>query len=179
MVTDELVKQNLGLVYKQLNRFGLRNDQEAISLAYEALFIALSTFDPSKNNRLSTYATVCIYNKLGSYIRSLNTSMNLNTISYDTPVGTEGRTLLDTLESNDTADGNLLANSGVEDIMYKVSRCLMEFKNPVHKNILQLWIDSGFERTHTSIAESIGCTQTYVSQVIKKFKYSLRRKLND
>lgn len=173
---EELIKMNYGLMRKQLKRFHLVSDPDAISIAYEALYKAIMTFEPLKNNMFSTYASVCIYNALGSYIRILKNQ--IKTISYETPI--EGDlALIDILESNDTADGRVLVDSGISDIDKAVSEALKELSNPLHRAIVDTWVESGFTLTHVKIAEKEGCTQSYVSQIIKRFKHSLKNKLEE
>ena len=83
MDMNSLIKDNLGLVYKQIARLKLFDDPEAESIGYEALWTAAKTFDESKGYKFSTYAMCCIYNALGSYIRTLNKKSRIETISYD------------------------------------------------------------------------------------------------
>lgn len=176
-VVEELIKLNEGLIWKQLKRFGLIGDPEAISLGYEALYTSIMTFDVNRSSKFSTYATVCIYNSLGSYVRSLNTAMNKNTISYDAPVDDEGTTYLDSFESTLTADGRLLEKAGVEEIMQCVESCIAEVNNKTQRSILEYWRKSMFKATHKEIASKFNCSQSYVSQTLNRFRRNLKNKL--
>lgn len=178
-VLSKIIRLNDGLMYKQLNKFYLADDPDAISLAYEALYDAIMTYDSNKSSKFSTYATVCIYNALGSHVRKLNTGLNANTISYDQPIGDSNRTLLDTIESNYTADGEMLSECGVKVIGKAIVDAHATFQNPLHKEILTVWIASDFKIPHTTIGEKLGCSQTYVSQTIKKFKEQLKMELEE
>ena len=176
-VVEELIKLNEGLVGKQLKKFGLVGDPEALSIGYEALYKAIMTFNTSRSSKFSTYATVCIYNSLGSYVRSLNTTIRKNTISYDAPVDDEGTTYLDSFESKLTADGKLLEEAGVKEIMQCVERCIAEINNKTQRSMLEYWRDSMFKATHTEIASELNCSQSYVSQTINRFRCNLKNKL--
>ncbi len=176
-VVEELIKLNEGLVGKQLKKFGLIGDPEALSLGYEALYKAIMTFNTSRSNQFSTYATVCIYNRLGSYMRSLNTIINKNTISYDVPVDDKGTTHLDSFESALTVDGRLLEEDGVKEIMQCVERCIAEVNNKTQRNILECWRESMFKATHREIASELSCSQSYVSQTLNRFRCNLKNKL--
>jgi RNA polymerase sporulation-specific sigma factor len=178
-VVEELIALNIGLMYNQINRFYLRDDPDALSYAYEALYKAIMTYDFNKNSKFSTYATVCIYNRLGSYIRSLNTQIMQCTTSYERPVGEDGKVLLDTLESEEKADKNILSDCGVLLVSVAISECIASIKNPLHKQIVELWVRSEFQMKHDNIAEELGCTQSYVSQTIKAFKNNLKKKLEE
>ena len=179
-VVTELIELNQGLVYAQLRKFYLEDDPDAISLAYEALFRAILNFEPNKNHKFSTYATVCIYNRLGSYVRSLNTQSILNTISYDQLINEDdedGMTILDTFESPFTAEDEAISSYGVSSTLQVLKECYNALKNPSHKSIVGAWIESDFEKTHTKIAEELQCSQAYVTQVLKSFKNTLKNKL--
>ncbi len=176
-VVEELIKLNEGLIGTQLKKFGLVGDPEALSLGYEALYKAIMTFNTSRSNKFSTYATVCIYNKLGSYVRSINTTINKNTISYDAPVDDKGTTHLDRFESALTADGRLLEETGVKEIMQCVEQCIAEVNNKTQRNILEYWRESMFRATHREIASKLDCSQSYVSQTLNRFRSNLKNKL--
>ncbi len=176
-VVEELIKLNTGLIWEQLKKFGLVGDPEALSIGYETLYKAIMTFNTSRSNKFSTYATVCIYNSLGSYVRSLNTIINKNTISYDVPVDDKGTVHLDRFESTLTADGRLLEEAGVEEIMQCVEQCIAEVNNKTQRNILEYWRDSMFKATHREIAAKFKCSQSYVSQTINRFRCNLKNKL--
>lgn len=176
-VVEELIKLNEGLIGKQLKKFGLVGDPEALSLGYEALYKAIMTFNTSRSNKFSTYATVCIYNKLGSYVRSINTAINKNTISYDAPVDDKGTTHLDRFESALTADRRLLEETGVKEIMQCVEQCIAEVNSKTQRNILEYWRESMFRATHREIASKLDCSQSYVSQTLNRFRSNLKNKL--
>lgn len=176
-VVEELIKLNTGLIWEQLKKFGLIGDPEALSIGYEALYKAIMTFNTSRSSKFSTYATVCIYNSLGSYVRSLNTIINKNIISYDVPIDDKGTVHLDSFESALTADGRLLEEAGVEEIMQCVEQCIAEVNNKTQRSILEYWRDSMFKATHKEIAAKFNCSQSYVSQTINRFRCNLKNKL--
>lgn len=166
---EEIIKNNKGLVGKQLKKFGLVGDPAAISYGYEALYMAAKTYDESKSSKFSTYATVCIYNRLGSYVRKLNNKIEVNTISYDA-IEEENPYYF---KQDCDVDDNLM----VEDIHNAVSDCYDELSNHGHKTIVLLWVNSQYLATHSEIAEQLGYSQSYVSQVINKFRCELKNKL--
>lgn len=178
-VVSELVQRNRGLVYRQLSRMHLAYDQEAVSLGYEALYNAIMTYDYKKNRAFSTYASVCIYNTLGSYIRSLKSHMNNNVVSYETPIDSTGRTLMDTLESPVYADSNILEEEGVAYIRKTVEDIVNSTTNYTHRCIISEWAASGYKLKQREIADKVGCSQTYVSQAIGEFKAKLKKKLEE
>lgn len=172
----ELVKLNSGLFWNVIKRFGLFNDPEAESLGYLTLLKAIREFDRNSTTQFSTYATVSIYNRLGSYVRTLNTQMNTNTISYDA-LANDSTTYLSFMESPNTADGDALQTCGVKYIKKYISEYLEACKNPTHKEILTIWIKSKFKITNIEISKQLNCSQSYVNQTINKFRKSLKNKL--
>ena len=177
-VIEELIKLNEGLMYAQLNKFGLLKSPDGISLAYEALFMAIKTFDPKGDTKFSTYATVCIYNRLGSLVRTMNNQINTNTISYDEPVE-EGLSFIDLFESTNTSDGEMLEREILKGIRKVVSQSYDCFSNDVHKKILTKWIESEFKLTNAEIAAGLNCSQSYVNQIINRFRKIVKNKLRE
>ena len=110
-------------------------------------------------------------------MRSLNTAINKNTISYDAPVDDEGTTYLDSFESTLTADRKLLEEAGVEEIMQCVELCITEVNNKTQRSILEYWRKSMFKTTHKEIASKFNCSQSYVSQTLNRFRRNLKNKL--
>lgn len=177
-----LIAKHKGLVYKQLHKFSLVHDPEAESIAYEALYNALQNYDSEKGNAISTVATVYIYNALGSYVRTLNKQRQIQTISYHNIVHTDND------EEHEFVD---IIPVGIdieqEYIKKEVGRIALatfdeqydKLTNDKHKTILSLWRDSEFSMTTTEIASQVKVSQSYVSQVINNFKFTLRKKLED
>jgi RNA polymerase sigma factor (sigma-70 family) len=173
----ELYKMNIGLVIVQLKKFGMRWDSEARSIANNALYNAIMNFDNSKPHHFSTFATVCIYNALGDYVRHNKTKMCINTVSYDAIVSGEDETL--TYE-------NVLHNCSIESDEYVIQKlstnsikkafkiCFQEMTNDNHKAVVNSWVSSGFSRTQEEIAKELNFSQTYVSQILKKFRTKLK-----
>jgi len=170
-VVEELIKLNGGLMGKQLRKFGLTHDPEAISYAYEALYKAIITYNETKHSAFSTYATICIYNRLGSYVRHLKTAIMVNTISYNRDDH------IATMESAATADGALMQQAGVEEIKQAFNECYNKLTAPMHVAIVDAWKNSDFTITHTEIANKLDCSRSYASQVITKFRGKLKSKL--
>ena len=179
---NDKIDKHKGLVFVQLRKFHLAKDPEAESIGYEALYNAILTYDQSKSVQFSTYASVCIYNALGSYVRSLNKQRQLEVISYNNVAYSEDGTdheFVDFFE----------APTGVEDDYIRHERCLLvrqavqeqydKLTNEKHKAILSLWRESGYSMTATAIAGKVGVSQPYVSNVISIFKNKLKKRLEE
>lgn len=177
-----LIQTHSGLVYSQLHKFNLIHDQDAESIAYEALYNALSNFDESKGTKISTVATVYIYNALGSYIRTLNKKRVIPVISYNNVAYED-----DSIE-HEFVD-MLSTGESVEDAYLHTELCRLArdtfnelydtLTNDVHKTILKLWDESDFTMTTVEISKQVNVSQSYVSQVINNFKFRMKKKLED
>lgn len=172
---DELLRLSYCLVVKQLYKFGLQKSPDAISLGYEALYNAIITYD--KGSSFKTYATVCIYNSLGCHIRALKTQIIVNTVSYDGALGVDGLPYIESVESSLTADGDILKECESLELRLAFIECYSLLRNDLHKRIVHLWADSGFIMTHVEISKAVGCSQTYVTRMLKEFRRCMKTKL--
>jgi len=76
-----------------------------------------------------------------------------------------------------TADGKLLEEAGVKEIMQCVELCIAEVNNKTQRSILEYWRKSMFKATHKEIASELNCSQSYVSQTLNRFRCKLKNKL--
>ena len=177
-MVGDVIASNKGLIFKQLNKFGLYNDHEAESIGYEALFMAANTFDESKGYKFSTYATVCIYNALGSYLRTLNKQRQLDVISYHATHGEDDDLeLLGLLSGVGDVEEAFLRQEQQQMVRKVYDEAYARVTNVKHLRILDVWQDSYYEATTSEIARRVGVSQSYVSQVLNNFKYSMRKRL--
>ena len=179
---NDKIASNVGLIFTQLKKFNLAKDPEAESIGYEALYNAILTYDQSKNVQFSTYASVCIYNALGSYTRTLNKQRQLEVISYNNIAFSEDGTDHEFVDF--IANPVDMESEFFKEELYKVVRDEVQAQynsltNEKHRAIVALWRDSGYEASMVSIAKQIGVSQPYVSQVINKFKFNLRKRLEE
>lgn len=179
---NALIRTHSGLVYSQLHKFNLINDPDAESFAYEALYNAIRNFDESKGNKLSTVATVYIYNALGSYVRSLKSTRQIRPISYNNVAYTddnEEHEFVDLISSDADIESNVLLAEEHSYAMAAFNELYDMLTNEKHKVILKAWKDSEFEAQTKDIAKEVGVSQSYVSQVINNFKFRLKKKLEE
>lgn len=179
---NDKIASNVGLIFNQLKKFNLAKDPEAESIGYEALYNAILTYDQSKNVQFSTYASVCIYNALGSYTRTLNKQRQLEVISYNNIAFSEDGTDHEFVDF--IANPVDMESEFFKEELYKVVRDEVQAQydsltNEKHRAIVALWRDSDYEASTVSIAKQIGVSQPYVSQVINKFKFNLRKRLEE
>lgn len=177
---DDIIATNTGLIMAQLKRLYLLRDPEAESLGYEALYNAAVTFDESKGYKFSTYATCCIYNALGTYIRGLNRKRQLEVCSYnEIAYSSEGvmHEFVDFLADSSDLEQDYLREELRTKICEAYLQSYNQLTNAKHKLIVTAWHDSDFEISNKEIAIRVGVSQPYVNQVINTFKFSIRKKL--
>lgn len=179
---NDAIANNVGLIYAQLRKFNLAEDPEAESLGYEALYNALLTYDQSKQIRLSTYATVCIYNALGSYVRTLNKQRQLEVISYNNIAYTEDdvqHEFVDFLSNSANVEDTCINNETYAYLRKQVNDLLDSLTNDTHKRILEAWRKSEYAASTVEIATAVGVSQPYASQVLNNIKFALRKKMEE
>lgn len=177
---ENAIRNNTGLIFKQLRKFGLAKDPEAESLGYEALYTAISTFDESKNIQFSTYATVCIYNALGSYVRQLNKQRQLEVVSYHNVAYSddgEAHDFLDFIPVCVDIESDYIRQETGQVTMLVFYEVFDRLTNETHKRIITAWQESGFTASTVQIAEVAKVSQPYVSQVLCRFKANLKKEL--
>lgn len=179
---NDKIATNTGLIFNQLIKFNLAKDPEAESIGYEALYNAILTYDQSKNIKFSTYASVCIYNALGSYVRTLNKQRQLEVISYNNVAYSEDGTdheFVDFIATPTNMEADLIRTE-LHQIVREVFQAQYDsLTNEKHKTILHIWRESEYTSTYSEIAKQVSVSQPYVSQVISNFKFKLRKQLEE
>ena len=174
---ERIVRENLGLVYMQLHRFNLINDQDAESLAYEALWNAAKNFDPKKGNKFSTLAVCYIYNSLCNHTRKLKAQQRLTIVSYNNTMSDTDTEFEFILASDENVEYEIERSELHEHLMEAFNKIITRTKNPTRRTILAVWKRQLFSCSATYIARELGITPSYVSQVLKNTKHVLRKEL--
>lgn len=179
---DKLISDNKGLIFEQLNKFNLVEDPEAESIGYEALYNAIRNYDSEKGTKLSTVATVYIYNALGSYVRTLNTKRRIQTVSYNNVAYTddsEEHEFIELIPAGNSIEEALIRREKNRLVREVFNKMYDKLTNEKHKAILAAWRDSEFIAQTKDIAVIVGVSQSYVSYVINNFKHSLKKELEE
>lgn len=182
MGMNSIIKNNAGLVGAQLKRLGVLFDPDAESIGFEALWNAADTFDVTRGYKFSTYATCCIYNALGSYIRTLNRKRQLEVVSYNNIAYNEDGVAHE-FEELLSVDTDIEHEYVYQELCDKVKEVYLitynKLVNAKHRAIISAWHDADYDISNKEIASIVGVSQPYVNQVINTFKHSLRKKLEE
>lgn len=180
---NDRIAANTGLVYQQLTRFQMLNDQDAESYAYEALYRAVITFDESSGNAFSTYAVCCISNALRKHLRTFNRKRTLDVISYHEPIATEcdgdDIYLIDVLANAvDDAETTLICSDECARI-YKAFEAERALLSPLHRKIIDVFYESDGKMSQRDVGAIVGTTQVTVSRAISQFRHRLKNRLEE
>lgn len=169
---ETIYKANIGLAWYQLRKFKRENDVEAQSFAFEALYKAIVTFQPDKGSKFATYASVCIFNAIGSYTRkgmNVEHPISISTITH------ENLTIEDMLPSNADTEKEYIANTRAEAILKYLVLYAASMNSEATEQILNIWIKEDFVIGQQEIAERVGCSQAHVARTIKRARESLKK----
>lgn len=178
MDINQTIEANMGLVYKKLYDFGLRNDPEAVSRATEALWNAVSTWREDRAVKLSTYASVCIYNALGCYIRHIKRKGQLQVVSYDEEV-VEGHTYEELLGDSPSAEEVYLTNELNCTIHAAIDKVASTFSSEAMQQLVRFWFANNCIPKQRELADRFGVSQSYASRVLSMAKHRLKKELEE
>lgn len=165
-----LIERNLRLVAHVAKKYqGSEEDSDdLISIGTIGLIKAVSTFDPTKNNRLATYAAKCIENELLMMFR-MRKKMAKEVSLYD-PIGTdkEGNeiSLFDIIEGENI---DVVEEMELESNVRKLRCVLEEVLDEREKKVIRMryGVYGAEEMTQREIAKQLGISRSYVSRIEK------------
>ena len=167
---SRLIEHNLRLVVyiaKKFENTGV-GIEELISIGTVGLMKAISTFSPSKNIKLATYASRCIENEILMFIRK-NTAQRRE-VSIDEPLNVDwdGNELL--LSDILGSDADQVCRGMEEKEERIIVRRAVEQLHPRERTIIELRFGllGGTELTQKEVADLLGISQSYISRLEKK-----------
>lgn len=176
---DQLVRHNLRLVAHVCKKYyaATSNQDDLISIGTIGLIKAVNTFEPTKNIKLATYASRCIENEILMYLRK--SSNRRQDASIDEPLNTDNDgnelLLMDVLTSDQPQVGEELERSAEHAALHRAVARL----TPRERRIMELRFGLNRETEHTQkeVADQLGISQSYISQLEKRIIRRLRREL--
>lgn len=180
MDINDKIAAHLGLVYQQLARFRLTEDQDAESFAYEALHRAVLTYDEKTGNAFSTYAVCCIANALRKHIRHISRKCQLSVVSYDEIAYRDdsGACWLDKIVCANDAETEVLFGE-LSDVIKKAWLKVYNGLVDTQRKVIYVWYTSGYEMTQREIADILHVSQAMVSRTLSIFKHRLKLELEE
>ena len=172
-----LIERNLRLISHIIKKYQLSEEQteDLISIGTIGLIKAITTYDPSKNSKLGTYAARCIENEILMFFRSKKKTAK--DVSLYEPVGIdhEGNEIqiFDIIESNEKDLHAQVATKDEIKLLYeKVEAILSSRERLVLK--LRYGLYNEEEYTQREIAEKLSISRSYVSRIEKSAIEKLR-----
>lgn len=172
-----LVERNLRLVAHIVKKYH-SHDQDAedlISTGTIGLIKAINTYNPSKGNKLATYAARCIENELLMLLRQKKKSAR--EVSLYEPIGSdkEGNEihLMDIMEcTNDDILEQMIKQQHIQWIYQYLSSCL----TPREQTIITLryGLSGAAPIPQRDVATRMGISRSYVSRIEKRALEKLR-----
>ena len=172
-----LIERNLRLVAHVIKKYQSIDEEtdDLISIGTIGLIKAVTTFNPEKATRLSTYAARCIENELLMFLRARK--KHSREVSLYEPIGTdkEGNeiNLLDVIESTpvDVVE-NCFIRENTSYLLQSLKKVLSEKEYLV---ICYRYGLFGFqEQTQREIADQLSISRSYVSRIEKNALFKLR-----
>lgn len=175
---DILVERNLRLVAHIAKKYynDNRENEDLISIGIVGLIKAVNTYNPSKGNRLVTYASKCIENELLMMLRSER--KRNKEVSLNEPIGMdkEGNTisLMDVVE-NDEID--TLDKMEKEEDIARVREYVEKVLTDREKEIIirRYGLNGKVPITQKNVGADMGISRSYVSRIEKKALGKLKK----
>lgn len=179
---NALVECNMRLVAHIAKKYHSsdKDFDDIISIGTIGLIKAINTFDPSKGNRLVTYASKCIENEILMYFRS--EKKKSREVSLYEPLGTDkdgnSISLLDIIES-DSKD--MLSEYATNEQLFCLFKNIEKLLTPFEFNIIKkrYGLFGEKETTQREIAAELGISRSYVSRIEKKCLEKLKKALDN
>ena len=175
-----LIEHNLRLVAHMVKKYqGTGEDtDDLISIGTIGLIKAVTTFNPQKASRLSTYAARCIENELLMYFRAKK--KHSKEVSLYEPIGTdkEGNEihLLDILGTQET---DLIKKIEQKENIKRIYEELekMEMNKEKKTLIMRYGLYGREPMTQKEVAKNLHISRSYVSRIEKKALMLLKSKI--
>lgn len=177
-----LIEHNMRLVAHIIKKYAFTDKEpdDLLSIGTIGLIKAVSTFDISRGNRLSSYAAKCIDNEILMLLRA--EKKNSKEVSLYEPIGTdkEGNEihLFDVIESGECDAFEQYCKKEDAKQLYKGIEAVL---SPKEKKIIGLRYGISGTRVHTQkeIGTMLGISRSYVSRIEKGALEKLRSFLKE
>ncbi len=175
-----LVEHNLRLVAHIVKKYytNTNNYDDLISVGIIGLIKAINTFDFTKAQRLSCYASTCIQNEILMLFRNnkrTQQEISLNE-SVDSDKDGNSLVLMDVIAVNDDIVEQLDIKMKSEKLAGYINEVLDEREKLVI--ILRYGLEGNDEKTQQEIAKMLNISRSYVSRIETKALKKLRKRFD-
>ncbi|HIR04339.1 MAG: RNA polymerase sporulation sigma factor SigK [Acutalibacteraceae bacterium] len=177
---NKLVEHNLRLVAHIIKKYyaNINDQDDLVSIGTIGLIKAINTFDPSKNIKLSSYASRCIENEILMFFR--NNKKSAQDISLNEAIDTDKDgnplTLMDVMSVED----NIIETLALKINSEKLKQYLKEVLSPREQTVILLRYGLGGSAplTQREVAKKLGISRSYVSRIEKRALQLLRKRFD-
>ena len=174
-----LIERNLRLVAHIVKKYYSQgSDQDdLISIGTIGLIKGISSFDPSKGARLSTYAARCVENEILMYFRSQKKSSQDVSLSDYIETGNDGAALalMDVVSEDEDLFERISNRQALGQVCKAVDEVLTEQERQVI--ILRYGLGGVAPCRQREVAQRTGISRSYVSRIEKRALEKLRAAL--
>lgn len=172
MTNEEIFNDNVNIAYKIANRY-MTNYYEEIEdirqIALMELWRCIENWDHV--HALTTYAYLCIPNKINIYLRHVRKhekNISINTIIHSDGDGND-QTILDLIEDPDDCIFRLLDDINAEGVLDNI------YLTKKEKQVINLRME-GF--TQAQVGQIMNLSQTQISRIQIKIKKKIKEYIN-
>ena len=174
-----LIQRNLRLVAHIMKKYyaNASDQEDLISIGTIGLIKGISTFDPTKANRLATYAARCVENEILMHFRAQRKCGNDVSLSDYIESGSDGTalSLMDVVSDDTDLLEQVCAKESVEALRRAVGECLTDQERQVIE--LRYGLNGQTPQRQRQVAERTGISRSYVSRIEKRALEKLRAAL--
>ena len=174
-----LIQRNLRLVAHIMKKYyaNASDQEDLISIGTIGLIKGISTFDPSKANRLATYAARCVENEILMHFRAQRKSGNDVSLSDYIESGADGAalSLMDVVSDDTDLLEQVCTRESVAALRQAVGECLTDQERQVIE--LRYGLGGQPPLRQRQVAERTGISRSYVSRIEKRALDKLRAAL--
>ena len=185
---SKMIEENKGLVYSAIHKYFLSNEPEAESIAFNALYLAAITYDKdnASHAKFSSYAYVCIQNRLGDLIRKMKNKTSSMTILMSDIVRNvdneyiQERIESDILVSKEDIQLNYEKREECRYVLEQLYKIIDNTSSVRRKEVLTVWLNKyNCQCKIIDLATECKCAPSYARKILLETRIVLKAKLKE
>ncbi|MDD6446284.1 RNA polymerase sporulation sigma factor SigK [Oscillospiraceae bacterium LCP25S3_E3] len=173
-----LVEHNLRLVAHIVKKYytGTNDYDDLLSVGVVGLIKAINTFDATKTQRLSSYASICIQNEILMMFRNNKKAQQEISLSESVDSDKDGNNLV--LMDVIAVDDDIVEKIDTKFKSEKLQQYINEELDEREKTVIELryGLNGHEEKTQREIAAMLNISRSYISRIETKALKKLRRR---